>query len=356
MSLPPARLLAFAVIFGAAMFTPQSAPGAEAILKNGWLEARIPGEGDVLLRSLRSTTRDFDNLRTVTKGDTFLPFDEGEDEAEGMRLALTRDGQKEYPRWKVVAAKETAVRLQDEEFGISAVVTVPSGASRLEIAFTFPPGIAVEKAELEMMLQVGGTFLGVPTEEPADSLILPLGRNGETTLSSTPISMNDTGRFVPAAEWWAVADHVARYVFACRADLPGLALEQQPIMINGQEALRESVLLPTPEGKEIRLTFSLLDQMTELAALSAHAGFSLTRNESRNGTLTFAFAVSEKVVNGRLRLVAPDEEKPLLELEAGEWKPGELFSAEIPSPEKRGSLHVELSGDGFHEKTPLFVP
>lgn len=349
----PRRLLGLLMAAAAASV----ALAEEVSLKNEWIEARLPGQGEVLVSGLRPLVRDFNNLRAAASGEAFLPFDTGSDKEEGIRLAVMRGGEKEYVYWKVAQQEAGAVTLQNEELGITAALRLPAGSSQMRVGLTFSKKGAVESAALEMMLEVGGTFLGVPTEGPADFLFAPVhGEDGGESFFHSPISIESAASLRLAAGWWAVGDQVAHTALLCQADFPDALLVQEPVMLDGQEALRESLQLPLSSGtEELVVTIHLFDQIAELAAFTGRGGFALHKDERKEGEgFTLRFAVSETIPNGRLRLRVPGENEPRFELKAAQWEPGKPYSAAIGAG--RGPLEIEFSGDGFNEKAMLIIP
>lgn len=323
---------------------------APVALKNEWVEIAAPGSGgEILLSQLRYLPRELHNFREIPQADTIVAFSSEETAQEaGVRVAeVLEDGSIHPLHWKVETASASSIRWRDEN-GRWSVEAVLEKGPEATLRFTRLNGEATGKLHVSFMLEVAGTFLGVPTEGPADHLIAPLS-HPKPNVRIQPIHSNTEATYELHQPWWAVGDRVGKLVFACRASPPAAVstLHQWSGIITPHEALKETLLLAV--GKEpVELHLILCNHLERIAGLSPRAAYAITRDERLSKT-ELQVVPLRPLEKGVLRV---DCQSPVT-VPVESWKPGELYKVLLDHPNSGNAFKVELSVDNRTEQALL---
>lgn len=324
------------------------------VLKNRFLEVSSPASGEVLISQLRYLPKEVDNLRAAPEGDDFLPFGEESSPEAGLRIAeVSREGNRQLLSWKAEEQGDGKVVWQDEEgrWEIEGSLSSAPQSSSFLLRIARRTAEAGSKLELSLMLQVGGTFLGVPTEGPADFLIVPLEQNGPAVQPIAIHGKSDTS-YRLAAPWWAVGDRVVELLLACRVE-PAAALDdlhQWSGVISPHEALRQTTSLTVGEDP-VLVQLAICDPLYRLSGITSRVAAYIARDERSEGHAELHLAPIQALGKGRVSVIANGAE--LASLPIADWKPGELHKLSLGEISSEKPLRLKMEADGIAEETPL---
>lgn len=314
-------------------------PGVQAeyrTLENDWLEVVVPEEGEVLVEKLIYRPREFNNLRESTSGDSFLSFGGEGDSQVGIRVAIGKDT--EYVQWKVESEEEHQIKLVAEDQKMQAVLQVYPELSALDIVLSGSGSVSENDAlRLEMMLQVAGDFLGVPTEGPADYQIVPVQEGIGTRVDSIAIHRNTDVSYNLVQPWWAVADRASHFMLGCHVSGKDIVLEQWSGEIQTIDALRQTLVLKPAEatgGWEAKIRLLLLDKMEGLSGINEDVASWIMEVE-RDNKKTVVIAPAREFGKGTFTLSVEEE---IFEIKTEAWTVGSVYRYELPEKLTNGKF------------------
>lgn len=319
---------------------------SDAVLSNGQIDLVFPAEGEVLLKQIIHTARGIKNLREIQTDGGFLPFATADNEA-GLRMSI--DGEN-FLRWKIAEQKPDAVTLIDESGSVEARFHLPPDS--VAIGVTFVVRQPVERFRLLFHLEVGGGFLGVPTEGPDDRQIVPIRASADAPIqiSTSEIPRESTARYELAVPWWAVADQNNNFLLACLAETLPVSVEQKSQPVGTSDTLLQIMEFPLKKN-ETTMQLFLFDGLSGLSGLTPTAAFWILRNKD---TVRLLCAPSKPLAAGQI--ILRSQGKTLGEFSIENWMPGKIITHDLDVSEWNFSnpVEIEMHGNGSQQHATLF--
>lgn len=281
--------------------------GAEKLrIENHFLEVRT-GEEDILISQLTYLPRELTQLRESRQEESMLMFVQPELSEEGIRVFEIKGDNKLPLTWGLQSSGEHGAEFESADGKWITRLQLPLDGVYFDLEF-YPVEPLKEKVRLEVvsMLEVGGTFLGVPTEGPADYLMVPVSDDSEQVrIQRVPVPRSSDVGYTPILPWWAVGDQVADCLLVCTVEPQQalISLHQWSGIVETTEGFRQSMTLEfVPGNPPVVVRIYLFDKIHKLSGISHHAVWALRYPQQANHGVTLTMIPAIPIDNVQVAL------------------------------------------------------